>query len=437
MLSTQERKSFHSIESGEFLPPVERWISLAGMFLVGSVAAAIALSSFVKYNVTVKATANVRPTGEVRLVHSEMEGTIKSILVKENQLVKQGDAIAYLDREQLRIKKEQLLSNLRQHKLQQTQIIAQISALDSQIIAESESINRAVAAAKADLERQQQERQQQLLTTQADLQAAKIDLELAQDEMARYQQLVQAGIVSQIQFKEKESDVKSALAKLAKAKAVVNPSLATVAIARERAAQENAKGEASIAALKKEKQALIQQKIEIENQIGEFQTEIKQIDMQIQKSIIVATSDGVILKLNLRNPGQVVRSSEPIAEIAPGNVPLVIKAAIATQDIEKVAIGQKVQLRVDACPYPDYGTLSGVVSGISPDTIAPQTNNTEVKNNGANYFEVTIQPQSLSLGSGRQQCRIQSGIGATADIISKEETALQFLLRKARLIADL
>lgn len=437
MLYTQERKGFHSIESDEFLPPVNRWISLTGMFLVGSVAAAIALSSFVKYNVTVKATANVRPTGEVRLVHSEMEGTIKNILVKENQLVKQGDAIAYLDREQLRIKKEQLLGNLRQHKLQQTQIAAQISASDTQIIAESESINRAVAAAKADFERQQQERQQQLLTTQADLQAAKVALELAQDEMARYQQLVRSGIVSQIQFKEKESNVKSALAQLAKAKAVANPSLATVAIARERAAQENAKGEANIAALKKEKQALIQQKIEIENQIIQFQTEIKQIDMQLQKSIILATSDGIILKLNLRNSGQVVRSSEPIAEIAPGNVPLVIKAAIATQDIERVAVGQKVQLRVDACPYPDYGTLSGVVSSISPDALLPQTNNTEVKNNGASYFEVTIQPQNLSLGNNSKQCHIQSGMGATADIISEEETALQFMLRKARLITDL
>ena len=313
MLYTQERKSFHSIESDEFLPPVNRWISLAGMFLVGGVAAAIALASFVKYNVTVKATANVRPTGEIRLVHSEMEGTIESILVKENQLVKQGDAIAYLDREQLRIKKEQLLSSLRQHKLQKIQIAAQISASDAQILAESESINRAVAAAKADLERQRQERHQQLLTTQADLQAAKIALELAQDEMGRYQQLVRAGIVSQIQFKEKESDVKSALAQLAKAKAIANP-IATVASARERAAQENAKGEANIAALKKEKQALIQQKLEIENQISQFQTEIKAINIQLQKSIILATSDGIILKLNLRNAGQVVRSSEPIAE---------------------------------------------------------------------------------------------------------------------------
>jgi len=431
MLSNPERKSLHSVNSDEFLPPISRWTSLAGIFLVGSVGAAIALSSFIKYNVKVKAAATVRPIGEVRLVHAEMEGTVKSLLVRENQLVKQGDTIAYLDQEQLQIQKKQLLNNIQQRKLQQSQVAAQISALDTQILAESESINRAIAAAQADLERQQQERQQQLLTTQADLQVAKIALELAKDEMARYQQLVQAGVISQLQFKEKESDVKSASARLEKAKAVVNPSLATVTIAQERVAQENARGEANIATLKKEKQTLIQQEIEIKNQISQAQTEIKQIEIQLQKSTLVATSDGIILKLNLRNPGQVVRSSDPIAEIAPVNAPLVIKAAIATQDIEKVAVGQKVQLRVDACPYPDYGTLSGIVSGISPDAIAPQNNS------AATYFDVTIQPQSVSLGSGNRQCRIQSGMDATADIISKEETAWQFVLRKARLIVDL
>ncbi|MBE9189626.1 HlyD family efflux transporter periplasmic adaptor subunit [Gloeocapsopsis crepidinum LEGE 06123] len=431
MLYNPERKSFHSVNSDEFLPPISRWTSLAGIFLVGSVAAAIALSSFIKYNVKVKAAATVRPIGEVRLVHAEMEGTVKSLLVRENQLVKQGDAIAYLDQEQLQIQKKQLLNNIQQRKLQQTQIAAQISALDTQILAESESINRAIAAAQADLERQQQERQQQLLTTQADLQVAKVALELSKDEMARYQQLVQAGVISQLQFKEKESDVKSASARLEKVKAVVNPSLATVTIAQERVAQENARGEANIAALKKEKQTLIQQEIEIKNQISQAQTEIKQIEIQLQKSTLVATSDGIILKLNLRNPGQVVRASEPIAEIAPVNAPLVIKAMIATQDIEKVAVGQKVQLRVDACPYPDYGTLSGIVSSISPDAIAPQNNS------AAPYFDVTIQPQSVSLGSGNRQCCIQSGMDATDDIISKEETAWQFVLRKARLIVDL
>ena len=133
-----------------------------------------------------------------------------------------------------------------------------------------------------------------------------------------------------------------------------------------------------------------------------------------------------------------MRSSEAIAEIVPDNAPLFIKALIPTAEIKKVAVGQKVQLRVDACPYPDYGTLKGVVNTISPDAIAPQTNNTGAATpTAASYFEVTIKPDSLSFGNSDRQCRIQAGMDAKADIISKEETALQFMLRKARLITDL
>jgi HlyD family secretion protein len=128
-----------------------------------------------------------------------------------------------------------------------------------------------------------------------------------------------------------------------------------------------------------------------------------------------------------------------VAEIAPNYAPLIIKAVIPTQEIKNVALGQTAQMRINACPYPDYGTLTGVVKAISPDAIKPNNDNTSTSsssNSNASYFEVTIQPDSLAFGNGRQ-CNLQAGMEAQADIISKQETALQFILRKARLITDL
>jgi len=61
---------------------------------VGTVGAAIILTAVTKYNITVKAPATVRPFGEVRIVQAATEGSVKSIPVKENMVVKQGDAIA-------------------------------------------------------------------------------------------------------------------------------------------------------------------------------------------------------------------------------------------------------------------------------------------------------------------------------------------------------
>ncbi|MDZ7958821.1 MAG: HlyD family efflux transporter periplasmic adaptor subunit [Aulosira sp. DedQUE10] len=469
MLYIHNQKVLPEVQE-DFIPPVSTWTSLAGIFLVGSVGSAIALSSWVKYNVTVKVPASIRPTGEVRLAQPKMEGTIKRILVKENQVVKQGDIIAYLDDEQIQIKKSQLQGNIQQSRLQIIQIDAQIKNLDNQIQAEKTVIERTVASAQSDLLRNQREYQERQVNTQSefqiaeaslqksytDLQKAQADLDFANLDRDRYQQLAETGAIGRREFEQKKflveqtkailegerKAVEIAQAKVQSAKAAINPTNATVAMAQERIAQETARGEANIATLNKEKQALIQRRVEIQTQLIQSHKELEQLVKQLQDTVIRATSDGIILKLNLRNPGQVVGASDAIAEIAPNNTPLVIKAMIPTQDIKDVAVGQEVQLRVDSCPYPDYGTLKGVVNGVSPDVITSQNNSTGSTTSNSNtpaasYFEATIQPESLAFGHQNHQCHIQSGMDAKADIISKRETALQFMLRKARLITDL
>ncbi|MEH1974612.1 MAG: HlyD family efflux transporter periplasmic adaptor subunit [Nostoc sp.] len=467
MLYTHNQKFLPSLQKDEFLPPISAWTSLAGIFLVGTIGSAIALSSWVKYNVMVETAATVRPIGDTKLVQPSIEGTVESIFVKENQIVKKGEVIARLDTEQLQIKKSQLQGNIEQARLQLIQIDAQTGTLDTQILAEKRFIERSVSSAKAELARNQREYQERQVTTdseflvskaslqkaRANLQKAQADLDFAKMDSDRYEQLAQVGAIGRREFEQKKLVVEQsklifeaekisiqiAQAKLQSAKVVVNPSMAIIAIAQERIAQEIARGEATIATLNQQKQALMQRQVEMQTQLKQYQKELQQIETQLQNSIIRATSDGIILKLNLRNPGQVVRASESIAEIVPQNASLVIKAMIPTAEIKKVAVGQKVQLRVDACPYPDYGTLKAVVSAISPDVITPQSNNINAPTSSpaTGYFEATIQPEMLTFGSSTHQCHIQSGMDAKANIISQEETALQFMLRKARLTTDL
>ncbi|MBK1990275.1 HlyD family efflux transporter periplasmic adaptor subunit [Sphaerospermopsis aphanizomenoides BCCUSP55] len=463
MLYTHNQKLISSVDNDHSLPPISRWTSLAGMFLVGTVATGITLSSWVKYNVTVKADATVRPIGEIRLVQPEMEGTIKNILVKENQVVKIGDVIASLDTEQLLIKKSQIQDNIQQSNLQTRQIDAQIRILNNQISAEKQVIEKVIASAKADLLRNQREYQELQINTQSeflsaiaslqksqtDLQKAKANLEFAKIDRDRYEQLSQIGAIGRREFEQKQLVVKQsqltleaekisfaiAKIKVKSAKASVNPTPAMVIMAQERIAQEIAKGNANIAILKKEQQALIERRVQLKAQIQQLQKELQQVENQLRKSTILATSNGIILKLNLRNPGQVVRASESIAEIVPNHDSLVIKAIIPTAEIKKVAVDQKVNLRIDACPYPDYGTLKGVVKTISPDVITNQKNTSIAAS--SSYFEATIQPETLQFGNSNHQCYLQSGMQVKADIISQEETALKFMLRKARLITDL
>ena len=466
MLYTDNQEFNSVIENDNSLPPISIWTSLTGVFLIGTVITSIFLSSWVKYNVTVKAAAIIRPVGETRVVQSKIEGTVKSILVKENQIVKQGEIIALLDTEQLLIKQSQLKESIKQSKLQILQIYAQNRTLNNQIMAEKRVIERVVGSAKEDLLRSKREYEERKINTEGelmtaevniqkelvDLQKAEADLEFAKVDRDRYQQLAQIGAIGNREFEQKQLVVQQttltlqaakkavdiAKIKVKSNKAAINPTTAMVKIAQERIAQETARGEANIAALNKEREGLIQRLVEIQTQIKQSQKELQQVETQRRSSVILATSNGIIFKLNLRNSGQVVRVGESIAEVVPDSPSLVIKAIIPTAEINKIAINQKVQLRVDACPYPDYGIAKGTVKTIAPDAITPQNKDTTTTNSpGISYFEATIQPESNSFGINGHKCLLQSGMNATADIISREETALQFMLRKARLIADL
>lgn len=436
MVNEINPESLHEVQSDEFLPSISLWTTLGGGILVVSFSAAVALASVLNYNVTVKVPAAIRPAGELRIAQAATEGIVKSIEVKENQVVSKGEAIAFIDDSQLQTKKLQLQGNIQQNQLQQAQIAAQLNSLDAQIDAETRLTERAVAAAEAELRLQQQDHQEKQLVAQAEVQAAVASLDLAQEEMKRYQQLANTGAIAQLQVKTKEQAFKVAQAKLKQAQASLNPSDATVAIAIERIAQEKARGLATLATLKKERENLQSTQIEAQNALSRDAKDLQQIGIELSKTLILAPTDGTILKLELRNTGQVVGVGGAIAQIAPSNAPLLVKARVAAQDIDRVKAGQQVQMQVSACPYPEYGTLKGSVTTVSADALPMASDGAAIPTSPAAY-EVTIQPQTRFVGDGDRQCQLQAGMEGRADIISRSETVLQFILRKARLLTDL
>ena len=223
--------------------------------------------------------------------------------------------------------------------------------------------------------------------------------------------------------------------------AFLNPNRAEVTIATENIDQEKATNNALLATLNKERDALIEQRINLQKQMESDLKELQKLAIDLKQTIIKAPTDGVVLKINLRNPGQTVETNSEIAQIAPSNNPLMIKALVTAQDVSKVKTDQKAQLKVSACPYPDYGILKGEVKQISPDARPLKSystfSQTEANNLDRNFYEVTIEPESLSLKSGANECSIQLGMEGKVDIISREETILQYFLRKARLVTDL
>jgi multidrug efflux pump subunit AcrA (membrane-fusion protein) len=492
-LSTWQSQDLPVVQSQEFLPPISRWTTWGGILMLSTISVAVCLAAITKYRITVASQAMIRPVGELRLVQANSEGQIVEIFSKENQLVKQGEVIATLENSKVITKKKQLEIQIDQIKLRLEQFDAQINTIDQQIKAEIERSKRlaasnnarlnlskrnyqdkqvttaaAVREAEANLSVVQSERQKaqvQLKSLQADYQSAEASLKAAVSKQERYQKISQQGAISLDQFAEVKlaaqqqqqkviaqkgvveaqqktieqlaQSIQMAQAKLQGLKANLNPTNAEVSIASENLAQEQASGASTLAVVNRERESLVQKKIELNQQLEQDKRELQQIGTNLQQTMITATTSGIVTKLNLRNPGQVVKAGEEIAQIFPSDNSLTIETTVSPAEINNLKTGQQVKMQISACPYPDYGTLEGEVGQISADTIKasqPNENALSAKvSQSIPSYKVTIRPHALFLARGNKKCVIQSGMEGKAEIIAGEETFLQFLLRKSKL----
>ena len=414
---------------------IKHILLLGGLISLSLLVGAIAVSGKLRHQIRVKAPATIQPTGEWRIVQAAIEGKITSIAVEENQQVRSGDIIAQIDNSALKSHQKQLLGNIQQTKQQLVQLDDQISLIDQQISAEQTLQQRNIAQAQAQLRYQERLDQDRLTMIETGVEEAATAVELFREETDRYRELANQGVISQLRFREKEAALQTSIAKLqqAKSRSISRPN--EVNILKEKIAQEQAKGDTILAKLNRGQEQLSERKTASQNQLQNFQEELNRLKAELNNTAIRAPISGTIQVLNLRNPEQIVRPGDNIAHIAPIDSPLEIRAVLASPEIVNVEVGHKVKMQVSGCPKTEYNPLSGTVKYISPD-FQPSTNSTQGISNSKSDYAISIQPDSLSLNHGDRTCPIKSGVTGKIEIVAREESLLNNMLQKAKLILN-
>ena len=164
-------------------------------------------------------------------------------------------------------RQQQVQAELDQLQRQQQQIQQELVALDSQTQAETRGAEGAIAAAQAQLDLRQRSHREQQTTVVADLREANAAVQFAREELNRYRQLADTGALADLQLKEKEAALETALARLDRTQGRLNPSAAAIDQAAEEMRQTQARGESTLATLSQTQQALTRQQTELEQQI--------------------------------------------------------------------------------------------------------------------------------------------------------------------------
>jgi len=352
----------------DVLPPLPLWVRASGLVLVGGLAAAVAAMAVWPYRMVVRGSGLVRPSGETRVINASQGGVVRQLLVQPNQSVKRGQQLALLDPADLKGRQQALGQGL-------LGLEQQRQALQAQGVA---------AEGAAELE----------------VTKARAALQLAATEYARYRQLMASGAGSVQQMQEKAAANSVATANLAQAERAVS--------------QQRARTAAELAQLSR--------------QLMSTRADQSQVNRDLRGTQVSAPVDGVVLSLGLRNPGQVVAKGEELARIAPSESGLVARVLVPGQEIANLRKGQRAELKVAACPYPDFGTLAATVIAIAPDA------STQATGSAGYGFEVLLQPMRNVLQAGGRRCELRQGMELEAAITTRQETVLSFVLRKARLL---
>jgi membrane fusion protein, adhesin transport system len=142
---------------------------------------------------------------------------------------------------------------------------------------------------------------------------------------------------------------------------------------------------------------------------------------QVTRTVIKSPINGIVQKLYVNTVGGVIKPGDNLIEIVPTEGGLLIEAKVKPADIAFLYPGQAAIVKVTAYDFSIYGSLSGKVATISPDT--------ETDKEGHVYYIVKIQTDKKYLGTKEKPLKILPGMMVNVDIITGKKTILEYILK--------
>lgn len=161
---------------------------------------------------------------------------------------------------------------------------------------------------------------------------------------------------------------------------------------------------------------------ETEARVAELRERRNSILETLSRIEVKAPMSGKVFNSMVHAVRQVVRAAEPIMEIVPGDVKLVISVQVPPAQIDQIHVGQKAVLRFETFDRRHTPDLQGTVKRLAADIITNERT-------GQSYYtvQITINPgEEKFLGP---QAEIIPGMPVEAFIQTTERTPFDYLVR--------
>jgi len=161
---------------------------------------------------------------------------------------------------------------------------------------------------------------------------------------------------------------------------------------------------------------------------------IKSAQDRVRRADLKSPVNGIVNKLNVTTVGAVVQPGANLMDIVPLDDSLLVEGRIRPQDIAFIRAGQDAVVKITAYDSSVYGSLKGKVERISADTIADDK--PERGEKGETFYRVMVRTDKNHLGTAETPLPIIPGMVSTVEILTGAKSVLDYVVKPARMLRD-
>lgn len=161
---------------------------------------------------------------------------------------------------------------------------------------------------------------------------------------------------------------------------------------------------------------------------------IKSAQDRVRRADLKSPVNGIVNKLNVTTVGAVVQPGANLMDIVPLDDSLLVEGRIRPQDIAFIRPHQEAIVKITAYDSSVYGSLKGKVERISADTIADDK--PERGEKAETFYRVMVRTDKNHLGTSEKPLPIIPGMVTTVEILTGAKSVLDYVVKPARMLRD-
>ncbi len=391
------------------------------------VVCSITWSYFATLDEITHASGKTIPSSQIQIVQNLEGGILSEILVREGDLVNEGQTLLKLDA--LRF-----ASSFNETKLKYYELLATAARLTAEVnnkeIIIPEEVSKKHPTITNDAIRLLKSRQQNLKANQKILQEQirqkKQDItelnskanqisnsyKLLKEELDMSRPLVAEGAMSRVELlrlKRTANDLRGELTS------------ARLAIPRLKSSLKEAKNKLSELKIRFHTEAL-EELNQVKAELDRTSETVISLEDRVSRTRVLSPVKGTIKQIKVTTIGGVIQPGMDLVEIVPVDDQLVIEAQIRPADIAFLRPGQKAIIKLTAYDFSIYGGLEAKLEHISADTIINEED-------GKSYYLIRLKTSKNHLEKNGEHLSIIAGMTADVDILTGKKSVLDYMLK--------